>query len=182
MHWLVGGRGVQDLLNETLQKQLGAATWLTHPGYPPLYGASVQSGETLERIVLDALRHWFTSRRNKDFMDNGKAKEMPDHIQRWAAHFFLSTSINIAATSNNANIIPSDFFFEYETLRGYSDLLVSLYLPGIEKVHRLPFAQATKHIANVDVSQTHISKTSRGKRFTSCLKCQRLLRNGTSAR
>ncbi|KAH8667814.1 hypothetical protein BGZ61DRAFT_400266 [Ilyonectria robusta] len=140
MHWLVGGRGVQDLLNETLQKQLGAATWLTHPGYPPLYGASVQSGETLERIVLDALRHWFTSRRNKDFMDNGKAKEMPDHIQRWAAHFFLSTSINIAATSNNANIIPSDFFFEYETLRGYSDLLPNSHQQNVtwQKIHELP--------------------------------------------
>lgn len=165
MHWLVGGRGVQDLLNETLQKQLGAATWLTHPGYPPLYGASVQSGETLERIVLDALRHWFTSRRNKDFMDNGKAKEMPDHIQRWAAHFFLSTSINIAATSNNANIIPSDFFFEYETLRGYSDLLVSLYLPGIE-VDRLPFAQAISTLlmlmlAKLTPAKRHLAKDSR---------------------
>lgn len=126
MHWLVGGRGVLDLLNDKLTKQLGEAEWLTYPGFPPLYGASVQSGETLEKIVLDALRVWFASRRKKDFLNpDGTTKEAPDHIQRWAAHFLLSTNINIAATSNNSNIVPTDFFFNYETLRGYSDLLVS---------------------------------------------------------
>ncbi|CAM1503616.1 Fc.00g012070.m01.CDS01 [Cosmosporella sp. VM-42] len=124
MHWLVGGRGVLDLLNDDLTKQLSEADWLTYPGFPPLYGASVQSGETLEKVVLDALRVWFTSRHKKDFLNSdGTTSETPDHVQRWAAHFFLSTNINIAATSNNANIVPSDFFFNYEMLRGYSDLL-----------------------------------------------------------
>ncbi|KAI8297632.1 hypothetical protein K4K61_012572 [Colletotrichum sp. SAR11_59] len=124
MHWLVGGRGVTDLLDAELIPQLTNARWLTYPGFPPLYGASVQSGETFERIVLDSLRVWFTSRRNKDFFTKkGETKRFPDNIQRWAAHFFLTTNINIAATSNNANIVPSDHFFSYEMLRGYSDLL-----------------------------------------------------------
>ncbi|KAL5589898.1 hypothetical protein FOVSG1_011765 [Fusarium oxysporum f. sp. vasinfectum] len=124
MHWLVGGRGVTDLLDFDLANELMEAPWLTHPGFPPLYGASVQSGETFERIVLDSLRVWFTSRRHKDFMTaSGETEERPRNIQRWAAHFFLTTNINIAATSNNANIVPSDHFFSYEMLRGYSDLL-----------------------------------------------------------
>ncbi|KAK1676263.1 hypothetical protein BDP55DRAFT_551337 [Colletotrichum godetiae] len=124
MHWLVGGRGVMDLLDAELISELTEARWLTYPGFPPLYGASVQSGETFERIVLDSLRIWFTSRRNKDFLtEKGETKKRPDNIQRWAAHFFLTTNINIAATSNNANIVPSDHFFNYEMLRGYSDLL-----------------------------------------------------------
>jgi hypothetical protein len=126
MHWLVGGRGVTDLLDFELANELMEAPWLTHPGFPPLYGASVQSGETFERIVLDSLRVWFTSRRNKDFLsEKGETEQYPRNIQRWAAHFFLTTNINIAATSNNANIVPSDHFFSYEMLRGYSDLLVS---------------------------------------------------------
>ncbi|KAK7434849.1 hypothetical protein Landi51_13326 [Colletotrichum acutatum] len=124
MHWLVGGRGVTDLLDKELISELTEARWLTYPGFPPLYGASVQSGETFERIVLDSVRVWFTSRRNKDFLtEKGGTKACPDNIQRWAAHFFLTTNINIAATSNNANIVPSDHFFSYEMLRGYSDLL-----------------------------------------------------------
>ncbi|KAI3528170.1 hypothetical protein CSPX01_16404 [Colletotrichum filicis] len=124
MHWLVGGRGVTDLLDKELSSKLKEARWLTYPGFPPLYGASVQSGETFERIVLDSARVWFTSRRNKDFLtEKGETKTCPDNIQRWAAHFFLTTNINIAATSNNANIVPSDHFFSYEMLRGYSDLL-----------------------------------------------------------
>ncbi|KAK0381117.1 hypothetical protein CLIM01_01474 [Colletotrichum limetticola] len=124
MHWLVGGRGVTDLLDKELISELTEARWLTYPGFPPLYGASVQSGETFERIVLDSARVWFTSRRNKDFLtEKGGTKTCPDNIQRWAAHFFLTTNINIAATSNNANIVPSDHFFSYEMLRGYSDLL-----------------------------------------------------------
>ncbi|KAH7234643.1 uncharacterized protein BKA55DRAFT_652134 [Fusarium redolens] len=124
MHWLVGGRGVTDLLDFELANELMEAPWLTHPGFPPLYGASVQSGETFERIVLDSLRVWFTSRRNKDFLsEKGETEQYPRNIQRWAAHFFLTTNINIAATSNNANIVPSDHFFSYEMLRGYSDLL-----------------------------------------------------------
>lgn len=99
-------------------------------------------------------------------MDNGKAKEMPDHIQRWAAHFFLSTSINIAATSNNANIIPSDFFFEYETLRGYSDLLVSLHLPGIEKsidchLLRQQSTLLMLMLAKLTPAKRHLAKDSR---------------------
>ncbi|KAK1622992.1 hypothetical protein BDP81DRAFT_506503 [Colletotrichum phormii] len=124
MHWLVGGRGVTDLLDAELISELTEARWLTYPGFPPLYGASVQSGETFERIVLDSLRVWFTSRRNKDFLtEKGETKKRPDNIQRWATHFFLTININIAATSNNANIVPSDHFFSYEMLRGYSDLL-----------------------------------------------------------
>ncbi|KAK1491490.1 hypothetical protein CCUS01_03276 [Colletotrichum cuscutae] len=124
MHWLIGGRGVTDLLDKELSSKLKEAKWLTYPGFPPLYGASVQSGETFERIVLDSARVWFTSRRNKDFLtEKGETKTCPDNIQRWAAHFFLTTNINIAAISNNANIVPSDHFFSYEMLRGYSDLL-----------------------------------------------------------
>lgn len=142
MHWLVGGRGMTEMLKPELVKELMEAPWLTHPGFPPLYGASVQSGETMERIVLDSLRVWFSSRRNKDFMaQDGKTEECPRNIQRWAAHFFLSTNINIAASPSKArvgsapsnnNIIPSDHFFNYEMLRGYSELFVSIfyfYLP-----------------------------------------------------
>ncbi|CAF3559401.1 unnamed protein product [Fusarium graminearum] len=135
MHWLVGGRGMTEMLKPELVKELMEAPWLTHPGFPPLYGASVQSGETMERIVLDSLRVWFSSRRNKDFMaQDGKTEECPRNIQRWAAHFFLSTNINIAASPSKArvgsapsnnNIIPSDHFFNYEMLRGYSELLPS---------------------------------------------------------
>ncbi|KAF5591022.1 uncharacterized protein FSUBG_10624 [Fusarium subglutinans] len=125
MHWLVGGRGVTDLLSLELAKELMEVPWLTHPGLPPLYGASVGSGETFERIVLDSVRVWFASRCRKDFMTaKGETEKCPRNIQRWAAHFFLTTNINIAATSNiadyvhKANIVPSDHFFNYEMLRG----------------------------------------------------------------
>jgi hypothetical protein len=142
-----------EMLKPELVKEFMEAPWLTHPGLPPLYGASVQSGETMERIVLDSLRVWFSSRRNKDFMaKGGKTEECPRNIQRWAAHFFLSTNINIAASPskarvgsapNNDNIIPSDHFFNYEMLRGYSDLLVScfyslLFFPKLANTYHSP--------------------------------------------
>ncbi|KAF4493251.1 hypothetical protein FAGAP_10633 [Fusarium agapanthi] len=130
MHWLVGGQGVTDLLSLELAKELMETPWLRHAGLPPLYGASVGSGETFERIVLNSVRVWFASRCRKDFMGaKGETETCPRNIQRWVAHFFLTTNINIAATSNitvyleKANIVPSDHFFNYEMLRGYGDLL-----------------------------------------------------------
>ncbi|KAF2259587.1 hypothetical protein CC78DRAFT_591763, partial [Lojkania enalia] len=124
LHWLVAGRAMFELMPEPLYKSLAAPTWLTAPGFPPLYGGSVKTAENLEQIILDSLREWFVKRKQRDFfLKDGSASESPLNIQRWAAHFLLSTNVNIAAAPNAQPIIPYDFFFNYEMLRVYSDLL-----------------------------------------------------------
>lgn len=150
-----------EMVSRELRSEIEGAKWLTAPGYPAFYGASVRSAENFESIVLDSLRVWTERRQVKDFLsEDGSTRESPANIQRWAAHFLLTTNTNIIATPTAEPIVPTDFFFNYETLRGYGDLLVSCHVASSIGVacHRVLTPLC---VAQLQTARSEVAKSSR---------------------
>ena len=110
------------------------APYITQPGQGLLSALTV-GPDILEPMIQSGVSNWFNQRLRADFFDaSAKLVASPANIPRWAAHLFLTTTVNILAADMDANgttfQIPADHFYDNELLQtaSVSHLLVSAHL------------------------------------------------------
>ncbi|KAF2225804.1 hypothetical protein BDZ85DRAFT_307780 [Elsinoe ampelina] len=108
------------------------APYITQVGQAML-SAVDQNPNDLEGFIKTGVLNWFTNRQTWDFFDSQRnnLQEHPKNVDRWTAHLFLTTTINIATASQNSEgtawIVPNDHFYDQELL---SQSFISALLPG----------------------------------------------------
>jgi hypothetical protein len=108
-----------------------AAPYITQPGQRLLSALTI-GPDVLEQMIGNGVNNWFGWRQKADFFDASGSQLVasPAHIPRWAAHLFLTTTINLLAANMSSDgktmMIPADHFYDNELLQsGIGQLLVS---------------------------------------------------------
>jgi hypothetical protein len=94
----------------------------------------VTEGSTLEPIIDAGLSKWYGQRVKNAFQIKNKPHTNPVPIKRWMAHILLTTTINIATSTEDPNdhgntwFIPDNHFLNAELLdRAQMNLVVSIH-------------------------------------------------------
>jgi hypothetical protein len=117
-------------LSEKNKQDFLAAPYITQPGQG-LLSALTTGPDVLEPMIENGVSNWFGRRVKADFFDaSSNLLPSPAHVPRWVAHLFLTTTINIFASTMDSNgttfRIPADHFYDNELLQtaGLGQLLV----------------------------------------------------------
>lgn len=133
-HWYSGeDSNIFQCFSDTDIDVFKSTPWLTGPGQSVFTGSSVGFANILEQPIKSAVTNWYSTRIANDLVDSSiKDKTMPNkqptNVQRWMAHFLLTTTTNIATSTNDGTTFtaPLDHFVNNELLLGYGNLLVSI--------------------------------------------------------
>jgi hypothetical protein len=149
LHWLGEGGAEFDKSYSDLDREAFAdVSWLTQPGQNLLSLVNPNPSQ-LEASITRGINGWFNTRRKLDFFGgSSKLVTNPVNIDRWAAHLFLTTTINLGAavktgSENNAAldkadfILPGNHLYDQELLNfaGLTQLMVE---PGTQNPFKLP--------------------------------------------
>ncbi|KAH7139609.1 hypothetical protein B0J13DRAFT_447504, partial [Dactylonectria estremocensis] len=133
IHWF-GGNG-NSLFIECLPPHTKAAfqqaPYLSTSDAGGLLGNARQNPGELEKMITTGVSNWFRTRVRKDFFTEESSwatlDVKPRNIPRWAAHLFLTTTINLVGAQatglqpfgdDQVWLIPDDHFFASEFIKG----------------------------------------------------------------
>ncbi|KAK4141061.1 uncharacterized protein C8A04DRAFT_39390 [Dichotomopilus funicola] len=120
-HWYTLSNSFQSCFSPDNVATLEKAPYTTIPGLGLLSGVNPNPAE-LESAVSSGVANWTYSRFQNDFMNTTqrpfKPLKNPTNISRWTAHMFLTTTINIGATTkapeSKGYHLPYSHFYDNE--------------------------------------------------------------------
>ncbi|KAF7539840.1 hypothetical protein G7Z17_g12337 [Cylindrodendrum hubeiense] len=121
LHWFNNNSTINftDCFTDENNKEFMAAPYLTQPG-GSILSQLTEGPDVLEQMITDGISAWFLRRVKNDFFSASGLLPSPKNVPRWAAHLFLTTTINMAAAKMNSNdesfSIPLDHFYDNESL------------------------------------------------------------------
>ncbi|KAK3941639.1 hypothetical protein QBC46DRAFT_258295 [Diplogelasinospora grovesii] len=130
IHWLGQSGTFEACFSNEMKEDFKSAPYLSRNRV--LLSEVNHNPEQLEDAIKGSVSNFFITRRDRDFKEGSKLRKKPQHIPRWTAHVFLTTTVNIVAAlpvsgSDTEFVIPNEHFFDKEVLRRdrFPDLYVS---------------------------------------------------------